>query len=46
MTEDEELMKLAEQVKNEKTISVTIAQLQAEVRAKLDKEKKGDKPLK
>ena len=44
MTEDEELLKLVEQVKDEKTVSVTIAQLQAEVQAKLVK--KRDKPLK
>lgn len=44
MTEDEELLKLVEQVKDEKTVSVTIAQLQAEVQANLVK--KRENPLK
>ncbi|MEG0672324.1 hypothetical protein [Clostridium sp.] len=40
MTEDEELIKLAEQVKDEKTVRVTIAQLRAEIQAKLEIKKR------
>ncbi|WP_265937234.1 hypothetical protein [Acinetobacter sp. ANC 4779] len=39
MTEDEELIKLAEQAKNDATISITIDELRALVQANLDKEK-------
>lgn len=39
MTEDEELIKLAEQAKNDETISITIDELKALVQANLNKEK-------
>lgn len=38
MTEDEELILLAEQTQHEETIAVTIEELRAEIQKKLDQE--------
>lgn len=39
MTEDEELILLAEQAQDEETITVTIEELRAEIQKKLDQER-------
>lgn len=39
MTEDEELILLAEQAQDEETIAVTIEELRTEIQKKLDQEK-------